>query len=389
MRILHLHSRLSALGGAHRHLLAVLARLQGRADTLLAVGRADHSLPPAEAASIGPWVRIKGLDRSGLSARGGAAALKRLESLLADQNPDLVHAHNIMDPHLLALAAGWGPAMITVQDHRFFCPGLGKLTPDGNPCDRPLGSHCLACFREADYGERLIELTRRRLEALAGFRRVLVLSNYMAGELVAAGLERSRVDVLPPFVQGLPETPRTGPGEYHLLAGRLVERKGVRVALHAAMEHDAGAPLVVAGDGPLREEVARAAEASPGRVRYAGWQDRAGLARLLAGAISLWLPSLWAEPFGISGLEALHCGVPVIASRVGGVGDWLEQGVSGRLVPPGDPAALANAARDLAADPERAWAMGDRGAKMVRECFAPGLLMDRLLAAYGRAQRSF
>ena len=388
MKVLHLHSRLSALGGAHRHLLAVLGRLQGRADTLLAVGRADGSLPTAEEAAVGPWLRIKGLDRSGLSSRGGEAVLRRLEEMLAGQNPDLVHVHNIMDPALLALAAGWGPAVITVQDHRFFCPGLGKLTPAGEPCARPLGSHCLECFREADYGERLIELTNRRLEALAGFRRVLVLSDYMAGELEAAGLDPARLGVLPPFVHGLSPAARAGTGEYHLLAGRLVGRKGVRAALAASLEHDPGATLVVAGDGPLRDEVQAAAAASGGRVRPAGWQDRAGMARLLAGALSLWLPSLWAEPFGISGLEALHQGVPVIASRVGGVDDWLEHGVNGLLVPPGDPAALAAAARELAAHPERAWAMGDSGAKMVRTRFGPDRLMDRLLDVYCRAQRS-
>jgi glycosyltransferase involved in cell wall biosynthesis len=390
MKVGHLHSRLSARGGAHRHLIAVLGRLQGRADTILAVGQDDGSLPPEEKAVIGPWLRVKGLSRRGLSARGGAAAIRRLEELLAAQSPDLVHVHNIMDPLLLETAARAAPALITVQDHRFFCPGLGKLFPDGALCGKPLGEHCLGCFKDAAYGRRMLELTSRRLKALAGFGAVLVLSGYMAAELAHTGrntgLDPARVEVLPPFVQGLPPGLPRGPGTYHLFAGRLVERKGVIAALEAARDLDPAVPLVVAGDGPLSGEAALAADESGGRIRFAGWQDRAGMAGLLSGALSLWLPSLWAEPFGIAGLEALYQGVPVIASKVGGVADWLEPGVNGLLVPPGDAAALARAAAELSAEPERAWAMGRRGAKMIRERFAPGPLMERLLEVYCRVR---
>ena len=53
------------------------------------------------------------------------------------------------------------------------------------------------------------------------------------------------------------------------------------------------------------------------------------------------MPSLWPEPFGLVGIEALAAGRPVVASATGGIGDWLEDGVGGLMVPPGDPGALA------------------------------------------------
>jgi glycosyltransferase involved in cell wall biosynthesis len=356
--------------------------LAGRWPALLLAGRDDGSLPPAERPD---WRRVKGLDRSGLGGRGGAAARRRLARALAAEAPGVVHVHNLMDPGLLAEAAATGRAVMTVQDHRLFCPGLGQLTPAGEPCGRVLGEHCLACFREPGYGRRLLALTRRRLAAAAGMAALTTLSAYMAGELArafaACGLAAPPIRVIPPWPRLEPGA-RPGAGEHHLLASRLVERKGVRQALAAAAGGRAGLPLVVAGDGPLAGEVAAAAEASGGWLRYVGWAGRAGLAGLLARARSLWLPSLWAEPFGIAGLEALAAGAPVVACPVGGVGEWLEPGVNGLAVPPGDAAALAAAGRRLAAEPELAAGMGRAGVRRAARDFAAAPLLARLESLY-------
>lgn len=381
-RVLMLHDRLSARGGADRHLVAILHHLPGRAQTLLAVGHDDQSLPTTERPGLGAWIRLKGLERGGLSPRGGAAAQARLRGLIAAWRPQVIHLHNVMDPALIEAAAATGRALMTVQDHRVFCPGLGKLTPAGAICQAPLGQGCLACFADQDYGQRLIDLTRRRLEALGGLRLVLVLSRYMAAELANLGLDPARIQVLPPFVQGLEPPPQPQARTHHLLAGRLVERKGVLKACEAAVLPRDDLPLVVAGDGPLAADVAALVAAHPRRLRYAGWADRRGMGRLLAGAASLWLPSLWAEPFGIAGLEALALGVPVAASRVGGVEDWLTHGVNGLLVPPGDAPALAVAAQRLAGPEGRR--MGAAGAAGVAAHFGHNELMDRLLTYYRR-----
>ncbi|MCB2225348.1 MAG: glycosyltransferase family 4 protein [Desulfarculaceae bacterium] len=387
MRVLHLHDRLSARGGAERHLLSLLARLQGRDDTLLAVGFDDASLPPAERVEIGPWQRVKGLDRSGLSARGGQAARARLGEAIDAFAPELIHVHNLMDPGLMALAAEAGPTVMTVQDHRLFCPGRGKLLPDGRLCDRAMGPECLACFDDPDYGRRMLELTRARLEALQAMGRVLVLSNYMASELALVGVDPARISVLPPPVE-LP--PRVGTGErgYHLLAGRLVGRKGVRVALEARELLSEPLPLVVAGDGPLAGEVARAASASGGRLIFEGWADRARMGALLAGAASLWVPSLWAEPWGLVGPEALSRATPVAAAPVGGVPEWLRPGEHGLAAAPGDARALAEAADRLAADSALARGLGRAGRDWVRQHLDEDKLMARLKQTYQRAQEA-
>ncbi len=382
-RILFLADRLSARGGADRHLLGILDLLQGRpeVETLLAVGFDDSSLPAHERDSLGPWVRVKGLDRSGMNGRGGKAVLSGLDRLGEEFRPDLIHLQNVMDPAVIGWAAEHGPSLAAIQDHRFFCPGRGKLTGEGRPCRRVMGPGCLDCFRDRGYGQRMLRLTRARLKALQGLDRVLVLSSYMGQELVAAGLDPGKVTVLSPFVHGLESPSRPGRGEYHLLACRLVERKGVRVALEAARKLRGPLKLTVAGDGPLAGEVCSAARA--GLVRYEGWADRRRMGQLLHGAASLWLPGLWAEPFGIVGLEAMALGTPAIAVMRGGVGEWLRPGENGLAVAPGDPEALARAADGLAADRDRAMILARQARNDVRERFQAQLLMDRLIKTYG------
>lgn len=384
MRLMHLHERLSARGGAERHLISLLKHQQGRCQTLLAVGFDDGSLPEGERREVGPWLRVKGLARRGLRQRGEKAARRRLASAIADFSPELIHVHNLMDPALLELAAASAPTVMTVQDHRLFCPGRGKLTPDGRPCAEPLGGACLACFDQSDYGRRMLALTRRRLEALGSVSLVLVLSRYMARELALAGVEPERIRVLPPPVDLPPAAPGRERG-YHLLAGRLVGRKGLPQALEAARLLKHPVPLRIAGDGPLAEELARSAQASGARLLFEGWADRARMSRLLSGALSLWLPSLWAEPWGIVGLEALAQGTPVVGTDVGGVGEWLVDGEHGHLVPPGDALALARAADALAADPDQARRMGRAGRSWVARHMKREDLMERLGEIYLQA----
>jgi glycosyltransferase involved in cell wall biosynthesis len=98
------------------------------------------------------------------------------------------------------------------------------------------------------------------------------------------------------------------------------------------------------------------------------------------------MPSLWPEPFGLVGIEALAAGRPVVASATGGVGDWLADGVNGLLVRPGDAPALAGALNELLDDPARQRAMGAAGSEMVAARFTPEQHVAALLDAYRRAR---
>ena len=136
-------------------------------------------------------------------------------------------------------------------------------------------------------------------------------------------------------------------------AGRFVPGKGVDVLLRAfgAAELD-GARLVLAGDGPERsgsERLARELGVAE-RVDFPGWiAADAGFWRGCDLAVAA--PDGWVESFGLSALEAMACGVAVVATRNGGLAEVVEDGVTGRLVRPGDAAALAEAISAYANDP--------------------------------------
>lgn len=382
VRTVFLNNRLTDRGGAHRWLLDVLAHREGRFESLLLVGDIDPRLPSAEAERAGPVEIIDGLGGGGLGREVPASTLSALGRVIEAFAPDTVFVNDIVAPSVLELVASTGRGVMMVQDHRSFCPGRGKVDLDDVICRDPMGASCSRCFDDDGYFQRILALTRARIGALMGFRGLLTLSRYMRDELAQAGVASERIQVVPPFV-GMSAPTRTGPGDYHLMAGRLARHKGTRVALAAIDACRGELPLVVAGSASRQgaEDLRMAPDADAGKIRMEGWCDRRRMGELLQGARSLWLPSLWGEPFGIVGLEALAAGVPVIASQVGGIPEWLEHGVTGVLIAPDSPSALAEAADELAAHPELAMRLGAAGREAVASRFDPDQQVDALVRA--------
>ena len=327
MRVLHLTDRLTDRGGAHRHLLSITRALAARghevhiaagatADLREDVPATTHTLPGLESRTARPV---------------------SLDPLLARLRPDALHVHTVVNPVALESAAARG-AVFTVQDHRAFCPARGKWTAKGEVCRAALSpATCADCFQDRAYYDEVLGLTQARLAAIRKAT-VVVLSEYMRGELVAAGLAEPRVHVVPPFVdfeEGAAAAEPDGP-PCVLFVGRLVEAKGPLDAVAAWRQSGVALPLVVAGTGPRRAQI----EAAGAEVL--GWVAHERLPRLLRRARALLMPSRWQEPFGIAGLEALSFGVPVVAWESGGMSEWHQ----GPLVPWGDVAGLARRLRE-------------------------------------------
>lgn len=372
MRILHVADRLSDRGGADLALIGLVDALSDGHEQHLVVGRDDRggSRSPSARGPSREQHRLSGHDdrvgSRGPSARGpsreprpavgrgdGAVgppcpvtivpgldarlrAAVDLDPLMARLRPDLVHVHNVVNPAALEWAVGVD-AVVTVQDHRFFCPGRGKWTSDGRVCGDAMGRDvCAGCFDDAAYFESIFELTAQRLESLRRLR-VTVLSSYMKRELTQVGVAADRITVVPPVVHGLDVDARSDGPPCVLFAGRVVEAKGIRDAIAAWRRSGSNLPFVVAGTGPLRREVEAAG------VEVLGWLDRRRLSAAYRRAAVLVMPSRWQEPFGIVGLEALTLGTPVAAWDSGGVREWHPGGEL--LVPWGDVDRLAVALR--------------------------------------------
>jgi glycosyltransferase involved in cell wall biosynthesis len=330
----------------------------GVLEALAARGHSLRLLVGAAAEGVGAPCETRVL--AGLDSRDRRAV--SLDAALAEFAPDVVHLHTLLNPAVLEGAAR-RPAVITVQDHRYFCPARGKWTAADEVCATPIGAEaCRGCFDDEGYYTGILALTQARLRALHALQ-VIVLSRYMRDELVAAGLGPERVHVVPPFVHGLDLAAKADGPPCVLFVGRLTEAKGAVEAWEAWRRSGVDLPLLFAGTGPLRTTL----EARGSAVL--GWVDRAGLSRLLRRARALLLPSRWQEPFGIAGLEARRFGVPVVAWRSGGVAEWC---AADSLVPWGDVDGLAAALKRAVGGPRLA----------ALEGFERDLLMDRLEAVY-------
>jgi glycosyltransferase involved in cell wall biosynthesis len=255
----------------------------------------------------------------------------------AAQGADLVHAH-------------WLPA------------ALAALAT-GRPFVVQLWGTDVALARRAPRLARLL-LRRARL--------VVCASRALADD--ARSLGAGDVAVVPVGIDVPPVARREREPPHVLYAGRLSPEKGV-LELVAAAGDDV--PLVVVGDGPLRARLPGARPSVP----------RGELAELYAEAAVVACPSL-REGFGMTCLEAMAHGVPVVASDVGGLRDLVVDGTTGVLVPAGDVAALRAALQRLLRDPAERSRLGSAARERARREFAWDGVAARLISAYGDALRA-
>ncbi|TVP48878.1 MAG: glycosyltransferase family 1 protein [Gemmatimonadales bacterium] len=169
-------------------------------------------------------------------------------------------------------------------------------------------------------------------------------------------------------------------------ASRATEAKGIQHLLRAFDALPAGAPgdppvhLLYLGDGVYLDRLkeARNGMSSAERIHLPGYMPDA---RAILGVADIAVvPSRWAEAFGLAALEPLAWGVPVIASRTGGLPEVVRDGVDGILVEPGDEPGLTRAMADLLADPERRISMGRQGRERASGDFHRERQLDRLVS---------
>ncbi|MGQ9780426.1 MAG: glycogen synthase [Bacillota bacterium] len=175
---------------------------------------------------------------------------------------------------------------------------------------------------------------------------------------------------------------------YILFVGRISRQKGLDVLLAAAPLLPPETTVVVcagAADTPeLAEEMRTRARSLPNVRWYEETVPHEELVELYSHATVFVCPSRY-EPFGLINLEAMACGRPVVASRTGGIPEVVADGVTGILVPPGEPRDLADAVSALLADPQRAATMGAAGRRRVEEEFTWEKVARKTLGVYTEA----
>jgi len=306
--------------------------------------------------------------------------------------PDVAHIHQVDDLALVAAIRVKAPLVISAHGYPGCTSGVYYFAP-GRECTRAHGPGCIPNLiargcAHTRYPRTLPSKYRGVTRGLAVFRHgdlVISYSNAVDRHLAANGLERRAV--VPYFPTMTPRDGSTQAARRRVVfAGRLERPKGVDILIRAAAEVDA--EFVICGDG-RREPKLRALARQLGvesRVHFKGWMDADQLAQEFANASVVAVPSLWPEPFGIVGIEALAAGRPAVGSATGGIVDWLVDGVCGIAVAPGDMSALAGALNELLDDPQLQETMGRAGRDLVNAQFSPERHVATLLQAYRTAR---
>jgi glycosyltransferase involved in cell wall biosynthesis len=283
-----------------------------------------------------------------------AARRAMARRLLADR-PDVVHVHNtfpLMSASVLdACADARVPVVATLHNYTQVCPS-GTLYRDGATCTACVGRLPLPALRHGCYRDSTLATVPLAISHVAnrkrwrsGVSRFLCISDTQRRTLIANGMPADLLTVKYNFVDDT-DLRRTGPGEHLLYLGRLTEEKGVRLLMAAwdrlAAAGGPGAPLVIAGAGPLADEVTAWA-ATRADVRFVGLQDKAASRALVARAVAVVVPSRWLETFGLVVVEAMAAGVPSVVAGHGSLGELVRDGVTGLTHTPGDAASLADA----------------------------------------------
>jgi glycosyltransferase involved in cell wall biosynthesis len=268
---------------------------------------------------------------------------QRLRAFLVAERPDVVHTHNLGG----FSAAAWSatsatglPLVHTLHDHSLTCVRAVRMTRSGRVCAR----QCAPCALRSGWLER----RSRAVDAVAAPARFVLERHLELGFFPRAHTAIVPWGAPPVVTAAGPPRRDEGPARF-LFLGSLEPHKGIGVALEAFRRApDAHASLDIAGAGTMADACRAAARRDP-RIRFHGFVTGEEKDRLLGSGDVLLFPSLCWEVVGLVMLEAFAHGVPVIASRTGGIPEFIEDGRTGLLVEPGDASALATQIQRLAA----------------------------------------
>lgn len=406
MRIAIVTSNASVIGGVERYLETVVPLL----------GAAGHEVmlffeqaPPRGLRAIGPADSFP-------ASYASTIGITRWLEALRGSHPQVIYQHGLSDPEVEARLSAIAPVVAFAHDYRAVCISGSKsfAFPAMVPCGRSFGAGCLGNFYPRRCGglSPLTMLTayRRASSWLAGlrtFRAVVTASDFVRTEYLRNGLTPAAVRCIGlPIVErdGTPpslaqdSTAESAPRPLRLLfAGRMELRKGGQLLLEAlpAVAAALARPLLAtfAGDGAARPDWTRRADALRRshpqlHIDFTGWLEPAALDAHFDSSDLLVMPSLWPEPFGQVGPEAGMRGLPAAAFAVGGIPEWLTDGVNGALAGDATPSAIALAdaivrcLRDSAAH-----ARLRRGALEMARRFRPGRHLDALLEVFEQVMR--
>ena len=407
MRILLINNYLYPRGGAERSFFRIAELLKSRGHEVIYFAcRHPKNILSTYEHLFPPYYDLRKLKSPLTKFRAFAdmlynfSAAENLSRLLRQVRPDIAHLNNIyhhLSPSVLSVLARHDvPLVMHLRDGKLVCPAI-YMFRDGRFCALCQRHRFWPILRYCCHSGSLLHSMSLALESLVqdilGFYRrhvdlYISPSRFLQQQMVGRGFAPERITLLPNFVDSssVPSQSLTDlPDRYLFCASRLEQDKGLFVLLEAA-RFLPEIPLLIAGDGPARsrmETVIKRRQLS--NVRLLGWQDQQHLAELFQRATAAIVPSLLPENCPNVILESAAASCPVIANDVGGIAEFIDDGVNGWLISPGQPERLAQAMSEAFANPQLSLRLGTAAKQRVAEHHNPDLFYDSLMNIYARA----
>lgn len=383
MKILIVHNAYGEFSGEESVVEAQVKLLEGRGHEVLKFERSSAELLSNRAKCKAFFTGIY-----------NSAAVREMRLLLNTLRPDIVHIHNLfplISPGVLPECRKAGiPVVMTVHNYRLICPNGLHMT-GGQICQKCCGGRewwCLLKNCESSFSKSLGYALRNYVARKFRFfyDNVTVyacLTEFQKLRLIEGGVKKNLIKVVPNMcnrpIEGIEQFENT---DYIAYAGRISEEKGLPT-LFEAMKLLPGVSLKVAGRGPL--EIS-----SPKRqpdCEFVGFLDNSKLFDFYRNSKILVFPSIWYETFGLTIVEAMLQGKPVIASRIGGIPEIVEDGVTGLLFEPGNAEDFAEKIHYLWERPDLCRQMGEAGREKALREYSSEKYYLRLMKVYEEAIR--
>jgi len=363
MKVLFIHNRYRCEGGEEAVVASEMAMLRGQGHKVALYERSNTEL------SLRSPLRL--LDFFVRGAIWSRQTYAEVREIVRKEKPDIAHIHNIF--FMISPSVYWAlweekiPVVQSLHNHRLFCPNSGKFFRDGRICEECDRDSCLPALKHC-CGRESFPMTLAAIRLLAFHHRKKTFSDKITAYIVSTefgrkkfislGLCPEKIRVKPNFIDLEPKA--RGAGGYALFAGRLFDNKGADVLTQACLKlAGSSVKIVISGDGPLYTKMRRTLQGLV-NVEMTGWLPDEKKFDYLRNADFLIFPSICYENMPRIVIEAYACGVPVIASPLGGMRELVRDQITGLHFNLGDSGDLAGKIKWAWEHPEKVRQMGEQ-----------------------------
>jgi len=289
-------------------------------------------------------------------------AKNKFRRLLRDFQPDIIHIHNIyhhISPSILDAAREKNiPVVMHLHDYKLICPNHTLFTKGAycEQCRPNKYRQCLKnrCVKDSLFGSALIALEMYLHHSIMKiYEKNIALfiapSRFMKEAAIRFGQNKEKIKIIyNSYSSELKDKASAYPApqeDYLLYFGRLSQEKGIDTLIRAVALTDK--KLKIAGSGSEEDNLKRLAAELKASVEFLGFKENIDLKPLIIGAKAVIIPSVWAENMPLNLLEALSLGKIVLASRIGGLPEVIQEGINGLLFEPGNPDDLAKKIKEI------------------------------------------